>query len=124
MASAPNWTPAWDRYAERVRNPPPPGAPAPYSRETDPLFSLDLLDCWERLTGESINANGRVRCPNPDHDDRWPDCSPREHDWRCFACGAGGSIIDLGSLLYGLEPRGRDFFRIRERLLAELGMAA
>ena len=93
MASAPNWTPAWDRYAERVRNPPPPGAPAPYSRETDPLFSLDLLDCWERLTGESINANGRVRCPNPDHDDRWPDCSPREHDWRCFACGAVSKAI-------------------------------
>jgi len=120
----PKWNAAWDRYAERVRNPSPPGSPAPYDRSSDPLLALDLRETWESLTGEAPNRAGRVRCPNPDHDDRWPDCSPRERDWRCFVCGANGSIIDLGALLYGIQPRGRGFFEIRNRLLAELGMEA
>lgn len=117
----PSWTPAWDRRAERARNP-QPSRFEPYDRNADPLLDLDLRDVWEQLTGDEPNASGRVRCPNPDHDDRWPDCSPREHDWRCFGCGAHGSIIDLGALLYGIEPRGRGFHTIRQRLLADLGM--
>ena len=38
----------------------------------------------------------------------------------CFAGCGGGSIIDLGALLYGIEPRGRGFTDIRKRLAKDL----
>lgn len=120
----PNWTKAWDRRAAIARN--PQGASsrfAPYDRTTDPLLLLDLREVWGDITGDSPNAAGRVHCPNPDHEDRYPDCSPRESDWRCFGCNKAGTIIDLGAFVYGIEPRGKGFHDIRRRLLADLGMA-
>jgi hypothetical protein len=39
-----------------------------------------------------------------------------------FSCGAGGSIIDVGSAVYGLEPRGHGYREIRRRLVADLGL--
>ena len=120
-----NWTDDWQRRSDAAKAAKRAGYDRkPYDRDTDPLLALDLRETWESLTGEAPNRAGRVRCPNPDHDDRRPDCSPRERDWRCFGCGANGSIIDLGALLYDLEPRGRGFFEIRNRLLAEPGMEA
>ena len=123
MPSLPKWTPAWDRYAERVRNPPPPGSPAPYSRDADPLLALDLRETWPELTDAEVHGR-QTTCPNPDHPDRFASCRVWESGFNCYGCPAGGSIIDLGALLYGIEPRGRGFFEIRNRLLAELGMEA
>lgn len=112
------WDESWSR---RAKFKPKKGQPAPYDRHTDPLFALDLRDVWDELTGGEIR-NGRAHCPSPQHDDQFPDCGVRESDWRCFACGANGSIIDLGAHLYGMEPRGKAFFDIRERLLSQLGI--
>ena len=40
--------------------------------------------------------------------------------WNCSACGAYGTIIDLGAKLYHLDTKGSDFTKIRERLTEEL----
>lgn len=115
------WDASWSKRAKRPA--PKPGEPEPYSRETDPLLDLDLREVWEGLTGEMVR--GEVsRCPSPDHDDRFPSCTVKAEFWRCHACDIGGSAIDLGALLYGIEPRGRGFFDVRRRLLAGLGMEA
>lgn len=111
------WSASWDRRATAVRRLGPDAQT--YDRLNDPLRAIDLREVWLELTGEEIG-----RCPHPDHDDQTPSCSVSSEKWYCHACGARGDIIDLGSHRYGIEPRGADFHRIRERLLAELGMEA
>jgi hypothetical protein len=114
----------WDeRWSKRAKHTPKPGR-IPYDRATDPLLLSDLRTLWPQLTGEDVPRWGRVTCPHPDHEDRRPDCHVFADGWRCFGCNRYGDIIDLGSFLYGIAPRGSDFFRIRERLLDELGMEA
>ncbi len=115
------WDERWQRRADVARRL-GTKAQALYDRETDPLMALDLREAWEQLTGEPISG-GRSRCPHPDHEDRHPDCAVHARYFNCHACAAGGSIIDLGALLFGLTPRGVGFFEIRRRLLAELGMS-
>jgi len=114
------WSPSWEKRAKVVRTLGPDAQT--YDRATDPLRDLDLREVWPLLTGEEANRAGRVRCPHPDHEDRWPDCHLYPTRWRCYGCNRRGDIIDLGGLLYGLEPRGSDFFRIRRQLLDALGM--
>lgn len=114
------WDETWGRRARRPKT----SKFAVYNRDTDPLFSIDLREAWAELTGEDVPRFGRVRCPNPDHDDRHPDCDVTPEVFNCLVCEAGGSIIDLGAYLYGIEPRGSGFFQIRDRLLATLGMEA
>lgn len=116
------WDAHWQRRADAARRLGGRVAP-PYDREADPLLALDLREVWEQLTGEPVRGT-IARCPHPDHEDVWPSCAVRARLFFCNGCDAKGSIIDLGALLYDLEPRGRDFHRIRERLLAELGMEA
>lgn len=113
----------WDESWQRRAKAPQRVDGMVYNRDTDPLFTINLREAWETLTGEEVPGWGRVHCPNPDHDDRFPDCDVTTEVFNCLACEAGGSIIDLGAFLYGLTPRGGDFFRIRQRLLADLGMA-
>lgn len=113
------WDASWSKRATRPA--PKPGEPEPYSRDADPLLDLDLREVWADLTG--LEVRGDVsRCPLPDHDDRFPSCTVKAEFWRCHSCDKGGSIIDLGAVLYGIEPRGRGFFDIRRQLLACLGM--
>lgn len=117
------WDETWQRRADAMRERINRGDPiAEYRREDDPLFEVDLLTVWKSLTGEEPRYF-KVRCPSPHHDDKCPSCIVNPTYFNCFACPAGGSIIDLGALLYGETPRGAGFHRIRERLLAELGMA-
>lgn len=109
----------WDeRWAKRAKRPPT----QTYDRATDPLLDLDLREAWPRLTGEDVPGYGRVTCPHPDHADLRPDCQVFHDGWRCYGCNRYGDLIDLGGFLYGITPRGSDFFRIRERLMAEMGM--
>lgn len=115
------WDEHWQRRADAARRL-GERASVSYSRDADPLFDLDLRDVWEQLTGEPGGAI--VRCPHPDHEDRWPSCAVRARLFYCNSCPARGSIIDLGAYLYGIEPRGSGFFQIRDRLLATLGMEA
>lgn len=114
------WDASWTKRAKSHRVP-GPGAPEPYSRDTDPLLDLDLREVWEQLTGEDLRHD-RSRCPHPDHEDMVPACRVYADGFRCFACGRHGSIIDLGSALFGIEPRAKGFFDIRRQLIASLGM--
>lgn len=112
----------WDkRWSKRAKSTRTPGTDEPYDRTTDPLLDVDLREVWEDLTGESIRFD-RTRCPHPEHPDRNPACKVFADGFRCFACSAYGSIIDLGGLLYGIEPRGKGFHDIRRQLLSDLGM--
>src|SRR5436190_2576343 len=94
----------------------------------DVLDSIAPPIYWTALTGEAVPANGIVRCPNPAHPDEHPSARVYPHPgrgWCCFACGAGGSAIDLAALLTGKTPRGAEYHEIR-RWVAErlLGTAA
>ena len=54
------------------------------------------------------------------HDDSTPSLQLYDHSWYCFACRLGGSIYDLGALLWRLNTRGREFLELRQRLAREL----
>lgn len=115
-----NWDARWQHRAEAARR--RPGQPAAaYNREADLLFDLDLREVWSELTGFELRGSASC-CPSPTHDDRFASCAVHARLFHCHACKAGGSIIDLGALVYDLEPRGASFFRIREQLLAALGI--
>lgn len=119
-----NWTGEWQRRSEARKryDAQPNGRPRPYDRTTDPLLDVELAEVWEELTGDPLRG-AAVRCPSPDHTDGLPSCMVHARLFHCHGCKASGSIIDLGALLYGIEPRGAGFFQIRNRLLADLGMA-
>ncbi len=79
----------------------------------------------EALTGRAVGRDGKVACPF--HDDGTPSLhvyEDAERGWACFGCGRGGTIIDFGAELFGIEPRGADYHRIRERLEADLRQGA
>ncbi len=70
----------------------------------------------EALTGEV--ASRSMRCPLPDHEDRYPSCRVYEFGWNCFACNRGGTVYDLAAILWDIEPRGRGFVELHKRLRA------
>lgn len=106
------WDERWRKRAKRRAQHPEANA---YDR--DELMALDLREAWPLITGEEVPPSGRVTCPLPGHEDRNPDCGVRESNWYCFVCGQGGNVIALAALVWEIEPTGRGWFEIRERLL-------
>jgi hypothetical protein len=108
------------------RQPPAPcsttGTPSTsrWRASDDPLKGILARVYFEVVAGITVPASGWVSCPMPDHEDVHPSCRVTGMRWRCWSCGAGGSIIDLGEAVYGIEPRGQGFREIRRRLLADL----
>jgi hypothetical protein len=96
-----------------------PGSVA-LSATDDPLKQLEPRVYVEALTGEVVPASGMMCCPLPDHDDRRPSFQVLSSHWRCFGCGRGGSVIDFAAALYGIEPRGPGYWRLRDRILEAL----
>ena len=97
------------------------GAVRPLSAVTDPLASIDPPTYIAALTGREVGRDGKVSCPF--HDDRTPSLHAYptvERGWCCHAGCGGGTIIDFGAKLYGLEPRGAGYHEIRHRLEADL----
>ena len=86
----------------------------------DPLKNIEGHVYFEVIAGIAVPVNGWVSCPMPDHEDAHPSCQVRGTRWRCWSCGAGGSIIDLAAAVWGIEPRGQGFGAIRRRVAAEL----
>lgn len=80
------------------------------------------------LTGLAVGRDEKVTCPFHRRSDggleRTPSLHAYAHDWFCFGCQRGGSIIDFGAHLYGLTPRGRGYFSILSRLRRDLRGAA
>ena len=83
------------------------------------LLAIPAATYMPALTGRHPNRAGKISCPF--HEDHTPSLQLYEHDWYCYgACRTGGSIYDLGALLYGLRTRGHDFLELRQRLAEEL----
>ena len=107
--------------------PDPPGRAEPERRAHtveldpgDPIRAVPLPAAFEILTGEAVPRSGMVRCPSADHEDRTPSCHVEDEVFFCHGCCRGGSLIDLGALLWEIEPRGAGYREIRRRLEAEL----
>jgi len=87
----------------------------------DPLATIAPPVYVELLTGRERGSEGKIACPF--HDDRTPSLEVYEDSdrgWYCFGCSRGGTIIDFGAALYGIEPRGASFRELRRRLAADL----
>ena len=87
-------------------------------RARDPLRAVPLPVAFEILTGEPVPPSGMVRCPAPGHEDLHPSCRVGDSHFRCFGCGARGSVYDLGSLLSGIPTRRPHATAIRARASA------
>jgi hypothetical protein len=112
----PRWT--W-RWQIRAARPAGTRAERDYGDWIEWLASLDLVEIWTALTGDDSPAGRAVRCPLPDHDDADPSCyvyADTSRGWFCFGCQRGGSALDLGAILWQIEPRGAGFFEICRRL--------
>lgn len=115
---------------ELVGDLPDPPAPArrsppkPATREldaTDALRAIAPAAYVAALTGRDVGRDGKARCPfHGGGDERTPSLHVYAEHWYCYGCQRGGTIIDLGALLYGIEPRGRGFHDIRRRLAQDL----
>lgn len=51
----------------------------------------------------TIDRHGKVRCPNPAHEDHNPSCHIRSHRFKCFSCGFSGDHIDWLELVYDIN---------------------
>ncbi len=81
----------------------------------EPVRKRDIVAYLEEFHEVYVNAGKRypkVRCINPDHDDRKPSASvDTERDsYHCFTCGLSGDVLDLVQELDGV-----DFLEAAER---------
>jgi hypothetical protein len=88
--------------------------------DDDPLKRIPAAEYLPALTGKLVSASGRTRCPMRDHPDEHPSAKTYGTRWVCFSCGARGGIIEAAAEAYGLEPRGADFLRLRDRTVHAL----
>lgn len=109
---------------------PPTRLAAPVRRvaktDDDPYKRIPAAAYFALLAGITVPARGGlVRCPA--HKDEHPSCSvsATEPVWKCHACGAGGTIYDLGSAVLGGPTgpalRGDEFKRARAYVVDVLG---
>jgi hypothetical protein len=88
----------------------------------DPLLRIEPPVYVELLSGREVGGDGKALCPF--HNDReTPNlhayANPDE-GWYCYSCERGGSVIEFGALLFGIEARGDDHARLRQRIAAHL----
>jgi len=75
------------------------------------------------LAGLQVGADGKCRCPLPDHEDSHPSFHAyptAERGWYCFGCGRGGDIFTLAAHLARrpVPARGADFLAVQGALLS------
>ena len=63
---------------------------------------VDIVEA-ARYFGLEVNRYQKALCPF--HNDHHPSLSFKYNRFRCFACGASGSVIDLVAQLTGTSPR-------------------
>jgi hypothetical protein len=102
---------------------PRPATTTPTPRPTDgsdELLTIPASEYVPLLTGHQVGRDGKGICPL--HDERTASFHtyPDDQGWWCFGCQRGGTIIDLGAAIYGIEPRGRGYHDIRRRLASDL----
>lgn len=105
---------------------PSPWRPKSGRRAPDRQGALRSSLETELLTGRPVGSNGKVACPfHEDEDPSLHAYAEPERGWTCYGSGRGGTIIDFGVALYGIEPRRQGFHEIRRRVTAALlGRAA
>jgi hypothetical protein len=84
----------------------------------DPLLSIAPPIYVRELLGVDVRGGYKVQCPF--HADERPSLHvyrAPERGWTCFSCRRGGSIYDLAAAVWGTGTRGREFVRLRARLL-------
>jgi hypothetical protein len=95
-------------------------------RRDDPLLAIQPDVYVRRLLGVEVPRHRKVPCPF--HEDRQASLhvyETAERGWYCFGrCRRGGTIYDLAAPLYGYDPRGADFVRLREELRPLFGLDA
>jgi hypothetical protein len=94
---------------------------APTLEPGDDLLAIPPHVYVEALTGQAVGRDGKIACPF--HADRTPSLHVYEHPergWCCFGCGIGGTIIDFGAHLFGIEPRGAGYHELRRRVAEQL----
>lgn len=83
------------------------------------LRGLPTAYYLERLTGQTPNREGKVRCPF--HDERTASLHCYDDGtWYCYGCRAGGSVFDFASRLWNVPTRGPSFVALRTRLAEDL----
>jgi hypothetical protein len=87
----------------------------------DPLKRVPASVYLPLISGVEVSATGTCRCPHPDHEDRHPSCKAYGPRWKCFACGAGGTVIDLGELYSGIPASGASYWELRDWIIDRLG---
>jgi RepB DNA-primase from phage plasmid/CHC2 zinc finger len=87
----------------------------------DPLSSIPPEVYVEALAGEPVGRGRKIRCPF--HGDTDPSLHVYEtagEGWYCYGCGRGGTVIDFAAAVFGIEPRGRGYWRLRDRIVERL----
>lgn len=61
------------------------------------LKSLNILDVANKLGLDVSSHRKKIRCVSRSHEDRNPSMGfvIKNNTWKCYACGASGSVIDL-----------------------------
>ena len=86
----------------------------------DPLRSIPATVYVPALLGVELGRDHKALCPFHAEEEPSLHAYDGSRGWFCFGCGRGGSIVDLGAHLWGVEPRGRGYHELRRRLAAEL----
>lgn len=74
------------------------------------MQEIDLQTAIENYTGEQFEHNA-IRCPF--HSDKRPSLTVKYNRFRCWSCGASGSVIDFAQRYFG------DSFRDAVQRLAD-----
>jgi hypothetical protein len=87
------------------------------------LRAIPAAEYVRVLAGLVPDGEGKVLCPF--HRDRNPSLQLYgDGGFYCFGsgCGAGGTIFDFASRMWGVSPRGAGFVELRERLAVQFGL--
>jgi hypothetical protein len=77
--------------------------PGSHSRVA-PWDEMEAAEYYQAIVGVEPYRNGKIHCPHAAHPDRHPSARLYEGvgaGWYCFACQAGGSVIDLMAAIRG-----------------------
>jgi hypothetical protein len=88
--------------------------------DDDPLRRIPAKEYLPVIADVEVSATGTCRCPLPDHEDRHPSAKTYGARWHCFGCNRRGGIIDVAAAVYGVEPTGADYWRLRDMILDAL----
>jgi Bifunctional DNA primase/polymerase, N-terminal len=101
----------------------------PFPRVTgDPMLDVSAEYYVDALT-DTVVAHGRAVCPlHTPIEGENPSLRLSGALWACHSSGCapnpgsdGGTIIDFAARLWGIEPRGSDYWKIRKQLAVKLG---